>query len=114
MATIALLNTTILTGLPVEFAEKAAYTISKTTVEEAASLVKTTGFESFVGHQSAADILSTLLGVEVPFSREPFDHGVGRIALCLKLRGRAPEGVILDREQVEQVGYDLFLLQRDK
>lgn len=108
---IALLNTTIATGLP-EAGEKTTYEIVKTTIEEAASLCKITGYESFVGHDATAAIFSTLLEDDVQCNRAPFNHAVGRIALCLKLRGRAPEGVILSREEVEEIGYDLYLMKR--
>jgi hypothetical protein len=30
----------------------------------------------------------------------------GQVALVFKLKGRAPEGVILDRSQIEEIGYE--------
>lgn len=34
----------------------------------------------------------------------------GDDAICIKLRGRAPEGKVLSREEVEAIGFDLVLL----
>lgn len=84
---------------------------------------------SHVGHQSTAAIMSTLLGVDVPMSREPLsltppeqrrpmppagDGGLiypwPIVALAFQIRGRAPEGTILTAEQIETMGYDLRLL----
>jgi hypothetical protein len=33
-------------------------------------------------------------------------------AVCLKLKGRLPEGQILDLDDLEKIGYDLFLIER--
>lgn len=67
---------------------------------------------SAIGHDSTAQLASTVLGREVPVNRIPATMQIGDSAVCIKLRGRAPEGAILDRAQVEAIGYDLHLLQR--
>lgn len=67
-------------------------------------------YVSGVGHESTAAIASTILGVPVPMSRTAIAMRSGDIAICIKLRGRPPEGTILSREQVEAIGYDLVLL----
>lgn len=66
---------------------------------------------SAVGHQATADIASTVLGMAVALNREPANMQAGDKAICIKLRGRPPEGTILSREQVEAIGYDLVLLE---
>ena len=65
---------------------------------------------SAVGHQATAEIASQLLGRDVQVSREAIAMGPGDLAICVKLRGRAPEGSILSRAEVESIGYDLVLL----
>jgi hypothetical protein len=69
-------------------------------------------FQSAIGHQATAEILTELLGVAVPVNRINYVQGVGDVAIVFKLRGRAPEGVILSRSEVEQMGYDFGLLTR--
>ena len=71
-------------------------------------------FTSAVGHQATAEILSTLLEVEVPVNRIQYEQGLEDVALVFKLLGRAPEGVILTREEVEAIGYKFQLLTRIK
>lgn len=73
--------------------------------------------ESHVGHESTAQIMSKLLGFTVPMDRTPFkidDMRYGNAhclyALAFQVRGRAPEGVILSREQIEAMGYDFRLM----
>lgn len=65
---------------------------------------------SAVGHQATAEIASTLLGRDVPVSRDAIAMAAGDVAICVKLRTRAPEGSILTRAEVESIGYDLVLL----
>lgn len=105
MSICYVLNTTILTtpGL--------CYDSRIITVEEARRYVAHRPMVSAVGHAATAAIASTLLGVDVPESRAAIAMAVGDIAVCVKLRGRPLEGVILTREEVEGIGYDLVLLE---
>lgn len=102
---IAILNTSILTAF-------GAYTYEKSDLEEARSLVRADRYFSVIGHQATAEILTDLLGVEVPMNRIAYEQPVGEVALVFKLKGRPPEGVILDRAGVEAVGYGFGLLTR--
>lgn len=78
------------------------------------------GVESAVGHQATADILSQLLNANTPereqvpvlMNRIAFAQAEGQHALVFKIRGRIPEGTVLAREQIDQLGYDFFLLRR--
>lgn len=106
---LALLNTSILTA----YGEYAYRPCSLAVAREDATAAKAAGgLESYIGHQSTADILSQLLGMPVLMNRDPYTQGVEERALVFKLRGRAPEGVILSREEVEAIGYDLGFLVR--
>lgn len=72
------------------------------------------GFLSAIGHQSTADLLTTLLGVWVSMNRVTLgdEHfKVGQKAVILKLLKRPPEGAILTREQIEELGYEFKLLE---
>lgn len=71
-------------------------------------------FQSAVGHQATADILTELLEVPVPLNRINYEQQIGERAVVFKLRGRPPEGSILNREQIETIGYDFGLLTRTR
>lgn len=87
------------------------YTSEVISAEVARRYVKNRPFTSAIGHASTAEIAETLLGVPVPVSRIAASMSDGDLAICLKLRGRPPEGVILSRQEVEAIGYDLVMLR---
>lgn len=60
---------------------------------------------SAVGHQSTADLMSEVLGIEVPMNRLTVQAQEGDTFLCFKLNSRPPEGAILDKEMLESIGY---------
>lgn len=70
------------------------------------------GFDSAIGHQSTAEILSELLGVSVPVNRQNYIQPPNSNAVVFKLKERAPEGAILSRPQIEKIGYEFGLLTR--
>ena len=107
---LTLLNTSILTNYgsyqyePLEDAESARAVVRN--CED--------GIQSAIGHQSTADILSTLLEISVQVNRIEFRQPVGYEgrALIFKLKGRPPEGVILTAEELQAIGYEFGLLTR--
>lgn len=106
MKKLAILNTTILT-VDGEFSLK---TIS---LEEAKELINKYGIKnvfSAIGHESTAQILTDLLEVEIQVNRIMFAQETEQEALCFKLNGRPPEGVILQKKQLEEIGYTFKLL----
>lgn len=107
---LAVLNTSIAT-------EDGAYTLRTVTVQEAVTEIRSharhgQGVLSAVGHDATAQALTEILGIEIPVNRIPFAQQAGQMALVFKLRGRPAEGIILDRAQVEAIGYDLKILER--
>jgi hypothetical protein len=58
------------------------------------------GFESAVGHQSTAEILSNLLGIEVPTDRKAIKLQSGDILIVFQLGIRLAEGQVLSKEEV--------------
>jgi hypothetical protein len=58
------------------------------------------GFESAVGHQSTAEILSTLLGIEVPANRTAIKLNSGDTLIVFQLGVRLTEGQVLSKEEV--------------
>lgn len=101
---ITILNTSILTNY-------GRYDYRQLTLEQAKANLAD-GFVSAIGHQSTADLLTTLLGVAVPMNRIQFAQDVGGAALVFKLRGRPPEGTILTIAEIEAIGYEFGLLTR--
>lgn len=104
---LAILNTSILTVT-------GTFELKDITLQEAQQLVQHNDILSAVGHQSTADILTTLLGTEVPMNRILFEQETGQKALVFKLNGRPEEGKILTAEEIHQIGFKFQLLIRHK
>ena len=101
---VAVLNSSIVTANGI-FSRR---TIS---VQRAKDLVEE-DFISYVGHPATCEILSTLLGVEIPMNRGQFSQRVGQKALIFKLNGRPAPGVELSKEELEEIGFSFFELTR--
>ena len=97
---LALLNTSILTTT-------GRFELKDITLEEARNLVTENEILSAVGHQSTADILTTLLETEVPMNRIMFEQETGQKALVFKLKGK-----ILTAEEIHQIGFKFQLLTK--
>lgn len=98
---LALLNTTIATV-------DGVFEVKTITLDEAIKMAQNNSenIVSAIGHESTAQIMTELLGVNVPVNRIQFSQEVGQVALVFKLKGRAPEGVILNREEIEKIGFE--------
>jgi hypothetical protein len=108
MKDLAILNTTIATT-------DGVYEINSITLENAKALLIDDykgKYASFVGHQSTADIMSALLGVEIKANRGMFEQEVGQDALVFKLDGRPAEGKILTADEIEEIGYSFKTMTR--
>ncbi len=68
---------------------------------------------SAVGHQSSADAMSAVLGITVAANRLTVKPEPGDEFLCLRLRRRPPEGVVLNLQQLEAIGFSWALLRYD-
>lgn len=102
---LAILNTSILTTA-------GEYKLKDINIDTAKMLVRTRHIDSAVGHQSTAQIMTTLLGREIPSNRQMFSQQPGQQALVFKLNGRPQEGKILTAEEIEEIGYKFQLLER--
>ena len=102
---LAVLNTSILTT-------EGTFTLKDITLEEARNLVTENEILSAVGHQSTADILTTLLEKEVLMNRIMFEQELNQKALVFKLNGRPEEGKILTAEEIHQIGFKFQLLTK--
>jgi hypothetical protein len=68
--------------------------------------------QSAIGHESTAELMTTLLKFPVANNRIDFVQTIEDIALVFRLNKRAPEGKILNREELEAIGYELGLLTK--
>jgi Domain of unknown function (DUF1874) len=105
---LAILNTSIITAHGVFGYAPLGLEAAKVLIEEAGQ----EGILSAIGHQSTAEVVSELLAADIPMNRIQFAQEVGQKAIVFKLAGRAPEGKILSREEIEEIGYDFSLLTR--
>ena len=114
---ITILNTSILT-------QYGQYIYTEITKEEAIGLLNQSeaeddgwghrgdGWQSAVGHQSTAAVLSELLGRNIEMNRIEYRQKVGDTALIFKMKGRPKEGSIMTREEIEASGYEFGRLFR--
>ena len=102
---LGLLNTSILTVY-------GAFRYEPISLNQAKELVNSNELDSAVGHSSTAQVMGELLGIKVPVNRQTFQQRLGQQALVFKMDGRPPEGVILSREEIEEMGYSWGLLKR--
>lgn len=77
---------------------------------EAAQEIAAGGFTSAIGHSGAAQVLSLLLGTEVPVNRIAIAMQPGDRALVLRLLTRLPEGAVLDQNAMKDIPWELGLL----
>jgi hypothetical protein len=68
---------------------------------------------SAVGHESTAQVLSSLLGVPVPVNRIQYVQQASDLAIVFKLRGRPPEGRVLTVQEIEGIGYDFGMIRME-
>ena len=102
---LAILNTSILTTT-------GTFELQDITLQEAQKLVKDNEILSAIGHQSTADILTTLLDTEIHMNRIQFAQETGQKALVFKLNGRPEEGKILTQQEIEEIGYKFQMLTK--
>jgi len=68
---------------------------------------------SAIGHASTAQILTTLLGIEVPLNRQQYRQQVHDVAIVFSLNQRLDEGKILSVEEINRIGYTFKTLVRE-
>lgn len=72
--------------------------------EKAAAILDLDGVDSFIGHKETADIVSKMLGMEIPFQRRFAKLVPGEAAIIAQVKGgRLPEGATTLPEGMEIV-----------
>ena len=88
------------------------YRIKDIDIESAKGYIKGNDYISAIGHEAPAEIMSELLGIKIPLNRIQFYQEIGQVVVVFKLNQRPPEGEILNREEIERIGYCLKLMER--
>lgn len=104
---ITLLNTAILTAF-------GTFDFQPVSLSGVLDLLKTTRFESAIGHAATAEILSDLLGISVKVNRVEYTQGIDETAVVFRLKSRITEGKVLNRRELEAIGYEFGILRRLK
>lgn len=68
-------------------------------------LLEKEGFQSAIGHESTARVLSQILGIEINMNRIQIEAEVGDAIISFQLAERLPEGKILSEEELESLEY---------
>jgi len=84
--------------------------VKEISLEEARRILQS-GFESAVGHESTAQLLSQLLGFTVSANRVAIKLKQGDRAVVFQLLTRLPEGKVLTREELEKIPYKFYLVE---
>ncbi len=83
--------------------------------EEVKGILQRSPFKSIIGHEGNAQLLSDLLGVEVPVNRETFTL-TSEVTLLVGMPsgGRLPEGRVLSKEELEAIQLDWFIVHLEE
>jgi hypothetical protein len=68
-------------------------------------------FTSAVGHAATAELLTGLFGLEVTHNRVSVSVRPGDEFVAFQLLRRPPEGIVLDLESLQEIGYELRLIK---
>jgi hypothetical protein len=105
---LVLLNAPVLTSFGTfEFAQ-----ISTQEAREIIAEAETV--ESAIGHAATAEIMTELLDYKVETNRIEFLQTTEDSALIFRLKKRIGEGQVLNRVEIEKIGYDFGLLTKVK
>lgn len=101
---VYILNTSILTNF-------GSFNYEPVQLDTAKEMIYQRGFVSAIGHQSTADILTSLLEQDIQMNRIEYKQERGDTALVFKLKGRPQEGKVLSIEEIQEIGYEFGLLR---
>ena len=102
---ILLLNAAIMTA-------NGTFKLSNISLDEVKEMLTEENIMSAIGHNATADIMTELVGINIPTNRIQAKQEAGQKALIFKLLKRPEEGKILNREEIEEIGYEFLLLER--
>ena len=102
-----LMNTSILTNL-------GTFEYVEIRQEKVVELMINNDWTSAIGHESTAEVMRTLTGLSVGMNRISVKMETGDQAIVFKLDSRPAEGAILDRSELERIGFSWGMITRIK
>lgn len=102
---VLLLNAAVLTA-------NGTFKLSNISLDDVKEMLTEENIISAVGHSATADIMTELVGITIPTNRIQAKQEAGQNAIIFKLLKRPEEGKILNREEIEEIGYEFLLLER--
>jgi len=100
-----LLNTSILPN-------EGEYQFTKSSKKEVREILQVSDWTSAIGHPATASVMSNILGISIPTNRVEIRMEKGDVAVVFKLAHRLPEGKILSEKEIEEIGYNFYILKR--
>jgi len=81
----------------------------KVSLDDVKELLEKNSFTSVIGHDATANVLQTILGVDVKVNRVTVQLEKGDSVVVFQLNQRLPEGVILNEEELKKLDYSFIL-----
>ena len=78
--------------------------------DQRAKSILSDGFQSAIGHQSTADFIKAMIGIDVPVNRVSLSLEDEDMMVVLQLQGRLQEGKVLSEEEMKQIPYKWYLV----
>lgn len=103
---IVFLNCSIMTTEGLFLKKKVSLEEVKKIIDDADTIL------SAIGHESTATILSKLVDREIPVNRIKYEQNCNDLAIVFQLRARPHEGKILSQEEIEEIGYDFYIVKK--
>lgn len=104
MKRLVLLNAPVLTSF-------GTFEFAQISIEEARKIIaEAEKVESAIGHAATAEIMTELLDYKVETNRIEFFQTTEDTALIFRLKKRIGEGQVLNREEIEKIGYEFGIL----
>jgi hypothetical protein len=104
--TVYILNSLI---VPADLSQACLIIMRRATVEEVKALLVKGNWESAVGHEGTASLLTKLLGIPIPTSRITVKAEPGDTLIHFALKIRLPEGRVLTEEELAGLDFDLVI-----
>jgi len=96
--------------LPLKEGGEYLITARQINIQEAKEMLDKEHFISAVGHKATAELLTNVLGIEVPYNRIQIELQPGDKVIAFLLKKRLEEGqVIKTVEELNAIGYTLWL-----
>lgn len=104
---VALFNGTVATT-------NGLYSIEDINITEAKKYLNHNGFESAIGHLATAELMADVFNKDIKMNRIQYKQQIGQVAIVFKLKQRPPEGIILNRKEIEDIGFNFKIMKRLK